>query len=491
MCVTDQHTLNNQLHKKYTLNGDHQSMLELLFFMNLTGSLFFVLHMLLFSPGQTRIPPEYRIFLCRLNLMFFIVPFPICLFYIRRYFDSFVSVVPFAPFVYTGTHVIVHLPEYISFALPRVAFPELLVLITWVVVSIRKYKKYATKNRKIREFGNFYKLFLEKEMEEHTIRVSKLVDDAAKELNLKRKPRIQMEKDLKCPHVGGVFRYTLHLPCNWNVPEHVYYIAIKHELAHIKNNDLLFQRISLIARILNWFNPVVSILITRMNKYQELAADARACNGMSKNDRRDFQLAIIDLASQKSDIPDMLAMGLGYKGRFNSFTEERIYTMNNKKLYNHKFVKLAATAVMSVVMFTLSAIPALAYNLPATIESEDEKVNAVNVIDVDLISEDINPASSVTLTNDSFYSLIENIDFTESDFICVDEKGNISYDNNAVEPKIIPCNHNYLAARVSYHTKHSNGSCTITYHSAKKCAKCGHIVVMEEIAHTTYNTCPH
>lgn len=464
-------------------------MLELLFFMNLTGSLFFVLHMLLFSPGQTRIPPEYRIFLCRLNLMFFIVPFPICLFYIRRYFDSFVSVVPFAPFVYTGTHVIVHLPEYISFALPRVAFPELLVLITWVVVSIRKYKKYATKNRKIREFGNFYKLFLEKEMEEHTIRVSKLVDDAAKELNLKRKPRIQMEKDLKCPHVGGVFRYTLHLPCNWNVPEHVYYIAIKHELAHIKNNDLLFQRISLIARILNWFNPVVSILITRMNKYQELAADARACNGMSKNDRRDFQLAIIDLASQKSDIPDMLAMGLGYKGRFNSFTEERIYTMNNKKLYNHKFVKLAATAVMSVVMFTLSAIPALAYNLPATIEIEDEKVNSTNVIDIDIMSDSSDNKSNISLTNEDFYYLFENIDFAESDFVCIDENGNISY--NTIEPKIIPCNHNYLAARASYHTKHSDGSCTITYHDAKKCAKCGHIVVMGEIGHATYNTCPH
>ncbi len=488
MCVTDQHTLNNQLHKKYTLNGDHQSMLELLFFMNLTGSLFFVLHMLLFSPGQTRIPPEYRIFLCRLNLMFFIVPFPICLFYIRRYFDSFVSVVPFAPFVYTGTHVIVHLPEYIGFALPRVAFPELLVLITWVVVSIRKYKKYATKNRKIREFGNFYKLFLEKEMEEHTIRVSKLVDDAAKELNLKRKPRIQMEKDLKCPHVGGVFRYTLHLPCNWNVPEHVYYIAIKHELAHIKNNDLLFQRISLIARILNWFNPVVSILITRMNKYQELAADARACNGMSKNDRRDFQLAIIDLASQKSDIPDMLAMGLGYKGRFNSFTEERIYTMNNKKLYNHKFVKLAATAVMSVVMFTLSAIPALAYNLPPAVEVDDDVTNPIDTFDINVL-----PASqSVSLNFEEIdlYSLFENVDFTESKFVCIDETGSISY-YNTIDSRIIECPHDYLAARASHHDKNSDGSCTITYYNAKKCAKCGRIVIMEEIGHTTYNKCPH
>ncbi len=466
-------------------------MLKLLCFMNATGGLFFLLNMLLCLIMQKYMPPKYRIFLCRLNLMFFVIPFPICLFYIRRYFDNLVSIMPIEPFVYTGTHIIIHLQQYISFALPKTAFYEILLFCTWIIVVIRIYRKYSAKSRKIRDFNSFYGTFLKKQMEPFTVNASKLVDAAMKELGLKKKPRLQMEPMVKSPHIGGIFRCTLHLPCQWDVPEQVYYIAIKHELAHLKNKDLLFQRISLIVRIIHWFNPAVYLLIKKMNQYQELAADAVACKGESRENRLAFQLALVDLSAEESNVPDMLAIGLGNKrrGKFKNFTEERIFTMNNKKLYNHKFIKLAATAVMSVVMFTLSSIPALAYNLPATIESEDSTVNSVNIIDIDIMPEDITPISSVTLTNDDFYSFIENVDFSESDFICIDENGVITYD--AIEPRIIPCNHNYLTARASYHTKHSDGSCTITYHNAKKCAKCGHIVVMEKIAETTYVKCPH
>ncbi|MCX4380086.1 MAG: M56 family metallopeptidase, partial [Lachnospiraceae bacterium] len=362
---------------------------------------------------------------------------------------------PIEPFVYTGTHIVIHLQQFISFALPKTAFYEILLLFTWIIVVIRICQKYSAKSRKIRDFNSFYGTFLEKQMEPFTVNASKLVDAAMKELGLKKKPRIQMEPIVKSPHIGGIFRCTLHLPCQWDVPEQVYYIAIKHELAHLKNKDLLFQRISLIVRIIHWFNPAVYLLIKKMNQYQELAADAMACEGESRENRRAFQLALVDLSAEESNVPDMLAIGLGTKrkGKFKNFTEERILTIDNKKLYNHKFIKLAATAVISVVMFTLALIPALAYNLPATVECEDSSINSVNVIDVDLMTE---KSKAVSLANDNFYTLMENIDFTESNFVCIDENGIITYDYDMVEPRIIPCNHNYLAARVSYHTKHSD-----------------------------------
>ena len=349
-------------------------MLKLLCFMNSSGCLFFLLNMLLYFIMRKFMPPKNRIFLCRLNLMFFVIPLPIWLFYVRRYFDNFVSLMPIEPFVYTGTHIVIHLQQFISFALPKTAFYEILLLFTWIIVVIRIYRKYSAKSRKIRDFNSFYGTFLEKQMEPFTVNASKLVDAAMKELGLKKKPRIQMEPIVKSPHISGIFRCTLHLPCQWDVPEQVYYIAIKHELAHLKNKDLLFQRISLIVRIIHWFNPAVYLLIKKMNQYQELAADAVACEGESRENRRAFQLALVDLSAEESNVPDMLAIGLDNKrkGKFKNFTEERIFTMNNKTLYNHKFIKLAATAVMSVVMFTLSSIPALAYNLPATIEIDDE-----------------------------------------------------------------------------------------------------------------------
>jgi len=84
-------------------------MLELLFYMNGMGSLFFILHALLIPIEKRFLSPNYRVFIYRLNLMFFVVPFPAGFFYVRRYFDNLVTALPIAPFINNGAHFIIHL----------------------------------------------------------------------------------------------------------------------------------------------------------------------------------------------------------------------------------------------------------------------------------------------------------------------------------------------------------------------------------------------
>ena len=165
--------------------------------------------------------------------------------------------------------------------------------------------------------------------------------------------------------------------------------------------------------------------------------------------------------------------------------------MNNKKLYNHKFVKLAATAVMSVVMFTLSTIPALAYNLPPAVEIDNKNIDVIDTIDVNVLPANTSNTfvSSFPFEDDDLYSFLMNLDFSKSDYICIDENGVIT--NDIIDPRIIECNHNYLAARVSHHDKNSDGSCSVTYYDAKKCAKCGRIVVMDRLGVMNWDKCPH
>lgn len=83
-------------------------MLQLLLFMNGMGSLFFILFMLLLPIIKRCMPPDYQVFLYRLNLMFFVVPFPACFFYLRRYYDDIVTTVPVSPLISNGAHIIVH-----------------------------------------------------------------------------------------------------------------------------------------------------------------------------------------------------------------------------------------------------------------------------------------------------------------------------------------------------------------------------------------------
>ena len=121
-------------------------------------------------------------------------------------------------------------------------------------------------------------------------------------------------------------------------------MAIRHELAHVRHKDLLFQRIALIARIISWFNPILYIMNSKMAACDELAADICACNGAPVSYRKAYQTALLCLASEPENTNDFVK-SLVSKKRRNKFTKERILTMNNKSLSEHKLLKLVATAL--------------------------------------------------------------------------------------------------------------------------------------------------
>lgn len=460
--------------------------------MNGMGSMFYALHSFFYRLEQNFMLPKYRLFLYRLNLLLFIIPFPAILFYVRRYFDSFVSRIPVSPFYLNGSHIIFHLGQNISFALPKMYFILILVLIVWVTAMIRVFSHVSDENREIHRFDSYFRVFGEEEMAESSIDVNGLLEAALKEMNMKKKPRIYIHEKVSAPYVSGVIHPAIYLPSQWNVSEQVYYMAIKHELAHIKHKDLLFEYIFQIAGIVNFFNPLLDKIYLKVKTCEELAADACACEGASREDCRAYQIAILNLSAVDSSTPNRRVRGLIYKIKLNDNTKERILTMKNKNLNKHKSLKLAATALMSAVMFTVSAIPAFAYTLPSALEVENTSVDPIDTFDFKVMSTEndstLSPAS-VQPVNDDLFSLFKNVDYSISDFVCIDENGTIIY--GTAEPHLFECNHNYVAAQATHHDKHSDGSCTITYYSAKRCLKCGRIVVGDEIAHTTYNKCPH
>lgn len=466
-------------------------MLQLLLFMNGMGSLFFILFMLLLPIIKRCMPPDYQVFLYRLNLMFFVVPFPACFFYLRRYYDDIVTTVPVSPLISNGAHIIVHLEQNISFALPKLKQYQMLFLLLWILIACIKYRHFSTKNRRLREFNRFFDSIQEEQLAKSSMNVTRLVHIAQEELHLKTTPRVFLLDHISTPHVSGIFHVTLCLPVEWEASEQAYYMAIRHELAHVRHKDLLFQRIALFARIISWFNPFLYVLCAKMSTCDELAANACACRNVSVSYKKAYQTALLTMAPDNDDF-DIFAKGLNFKRRHNNFTKERILTMNNKNLYKHKLIKLAATAFISVVLFTISTVPALAYNLPAKMDTTSLSDDSINVVDIQTIpSEDQMDLSLIFAEpiDRQLYSISKNLDYSKSDWYCIDENGTIS--NDTIEPRIIPCNHDYLAAQVSYHTSNSDGSCSVTYHKAKRCKKCGYIVVLEKYATTTYEKCPH
>ncbi len=467
-------------------------MLLLLIYMNASGSIFYLLHMLMLPVEKRYLPPNYRVFICRLNLMLFTIPFPAILYYIRRYLERIFSDMPLDPNIYNGAHFIIHLEQNFCFAFPKLENYQILLVLSWIIVLLLRYHKTFKKNHRLRKYNKHFELFEDEEITENSIDVPKLVQDALTELHLKIKPRTFVLHGISTPHISGIFRPKLCMPSDWNVSEQVHYMAIKHELAHVLNKDLLFLCSARIAKILFWFNPLVYLSCNLMFRCEESAADTCACKNASEEDKREYQTALLDLITGDSD-SDIAAKGFKIKFQNNKKAIiERIFIMKNKDLYKHKFLKFAAATVMSVVMFAVSSIPALAYNLPSTIDIQyptSDSIDTLNINTVSILNEDSLHKDSSLPNDDSMYYFALNLDFSDSDLICIDENG-VIYDDTT-NPRIIACNHNFVAALASYHTKHSNGSCTVTFHNAKRCSKCGHIVLLEETAKTTYNKCPH
>ena len=138
----------------------------------------------------------------------------------------------------------------------------------------------------------------------------------------------------------------------------------------------------------------------------------------------------------------------------------------------------------------------LLLHLSSTLEIEDEAIaiEPIDVFDIDILPTETDRSASTLsqhFEDDDLFSLFEGVDFSEGDFVCIDENGDISYYDGEIQTRIIPCNHNYLAARASHHDKRADGGCTITYYTAKRCSKCGHIVIIAKEATLSFVDCPH
>lgn len=136
--------------------------------------------------------------------------------------------------------------------------------------------------------------------------------------------------------------------------------------------------------------------------------------------------------------------------------------MKNKTLNKHKSLKLAVATFMSAVVFTVSATPVFAHALPSALENENSSVTTINTF---------------------------GLDISEGDILIIDENGMVH--EGEIDPRIIPCNHDFFAVQVSNHDKNSDGGCTTVYYKGKRCSKCGYLVIQEKLGTATYKVCPH
>lgn len=74
----------------------------------------------------------------------------------------------------------------------------------------------------------------------------------------------------------------------------------------------------------------------------------------------------------------------------------------------------------------------------------------------------------------------------------IDEYGNIYQVKNDMGASVYrSCGHEFVSGTYTEHNKNSDGSCTVTQYSAKRCSKCGYMEKNNRLCVMYYDACPH
>lgn len=111
---------------------------------------------------------------------------------------------------------------------------------------------------------------------------------------------IDRKIDLKrCDHIGspmlvGIFNPMVLIP-KISGEEKIWEMVFLHELNHYKRRDILIKVLGFLVNIVHWFNPIIYILLKKMDIYCEYSIDEKVIGNMDIENRKYYGETILRL----------------------------------------------------------------------------------------------------------------------------------------------------------------------------------------------------
>lgn len=313
-----------------------------------------------------------------------------------------------------------------------------------------------------------------------------IFEQAERELSVKRKVRLRRSPDIPVPSTTGIFKAFIWLP-----GDTVTYSRdelgdiLRHELAHIMHHDLLVYVIGMLIVAIHWFNPVSYLLLYCIRMNSERYSDEAAVAQMTDKDKLKYCETLIRTCCDQTRTS---GIGLGFSAQSKKHIKRRIDLIMNKKRKN-MMIAIAAGVIGSV----LSTAVTFAYEAPATY-GYDESVD-ISTIDIpsDIVAgEDcfwVDGESLIEEDEVQLYDTLFDVEELPYDDFFMDEEGRI-FPVEANKERTT-CQHTYASGTQTRHILNGSGGCTVNYYYAKRCTKCGNVVLGELYNSVTYKVCPH
>jgi beta-lactamase regulating signal transducer with metallopeptidase domain len=133
------------------------------------------------------------------------------------------------------------------------------------------------------------------------------------EMKVVRQVHIRICPGITTPMLVGFFRPVILLPPVPFRSDELAFI-LRHELVHVKRNDLWYKALVLLATAVHWFNPVVYLMSKAIAAQGEIACDEQVLQGMGFAHRKRYGETIIAVVRNQTGRQTSLSTNF-YEGR--------------------------------------------------------------------------------------------------------------------------------------------------------------------------------
>ena len=214
---------------------------NMFFVMSVSGTVVFVLYMLLYPLSERYFSLKWRYRILKLAMMFFLVPFPLCKYYVWGFFYDHFSWIREIASQYESSeintdYIIVANRDSILLS-PKVQSVYLTVLVIVLISSVLLWKQ-ITQYRKMKQ------ICCVDLRESAQPKLQEFFSKRKAILNIRRNVKFIFSEYCDSPFTIGVLSPTILFPI-WDkenqVDDELYEYMITHELVHIKHNDVLIK----------------------------------------------------------------------------------------------------------------------------------------------------------------------------------------------------------------------------------------------------------
>lgn len=147
-------------------------------------------------------------------------------------------------------------------------------------------------------FGSYFIFVIYKKKNSVDLAENKVFEDVKQELNIKRKIRIRISKDIVSPMLVGIFFPIIYIP-SLHIEEEAERTIYRHELTHYRHKDLIFKWFSLFVNAIHWFNPFAYLASANISEACEVACDMSVIKDLTEPEQKVYMNTILDLIKTK------------------------------------------------------------------------------------------------------------------------------------------------------------------------------------------------